>query len=379
MKARSPSLSRWHAVFAMAILFGLRGGGAAAAESAEDFYKGKTITIVEFSVAGGPYDIYARLLAPFLSKHMPGHPAVVVELMPGAGGLKAARYLYEAAPKDGTTIGELSQTLIFEPLLGDATGNVAYQKFGWLGSMSQSTALFVAWKTSAVKKAQDLFDHDLMIAGTGAGSETTVVVSALNGLVGTRMKLVQGYAGSPAAMLAMEQGEVDGAFPTSDTLTLHPDWLSEHKINILMQTRQIPDAAFAEVPTAISLAKTERQRQDLQFLFPRDTIGRPFLAPPGIAPDRLKALQDAFAAAVQGSRAHPRSPNKATIRSSSRAAKILPRSSPTNMRRRPTSWRMCGPSFRRAADPANGMARPTLSITSSSEPDRPVAACWRRV
>ena len=290
----------WSCAFlAPTLLHDFPGTATAETPSVENFYKGKTITIVEFSVAGGPYDIYARLLAPFLSKHLPGHPAVVVELMPGAGGLKAARYLYEAAPKDGTTIGELSQTLIFEPLLGDATGNVAYRKFGWLGSMSQATALFVAWKTSPVKKAQDLFDHDLMIAGTGAGSETTVIVSALDGILGTRMKLIQGYAGSPAAMLAMEQGEVDGAFPTSDTLTLHPDWQSEHKINILMQTRQIPDPAFAEVPTAISLAKTERQRQDLQFLFPRDTIGRPFMAPPGLPPDRLKALQDAFAAAVQ--------------------------------------------------------------------------------
>jgi tripartite-type tricarboxylate transporter receptor subunit TctC len=272
---------------------------SADAQSVEDFYKGKTVTIVEFSVAGGPYDIYARLLAPFLSKHIPGHPTIVVQLMPGAGGLKAARYLYEAAPKDGTTIGELSQTLIFEPLLGDSTGNVAYQKFGWLGSMSQSTALFVSWKTSQVKKAQDLFAHDLMIAGTGAASETTVVVSTLNGILGTRMKLVQGYAGSPAAMLAMEQGEVDGAFPTSDTLALHPDWLRENKVNLLMQTRQIPDPVFAQVPTAISLAKTDRQRKDLQFLFPRDTIGRPFMTPPGLPADRLKALQGAFAAALQ--------------------------------------------------------------------------------
>jgi tripartite-type tricarboxylate transporter receptor subunit TctC len=296
MKVRSPSLPCLQLFSAVAILFGLQN---ARAQTVEDFYKGKTITIVEFSVAGGPYDIYARLLAPFLSKHLPGHPTVVVNLMPGAGGLKAARYLYEAAPKDGTTIGELSQTLIFEPLLGNTTGNVAYQKFGWLGSMSQSTALIVAWKTSTVKKAQDLFDHDLMIAGTGAGSETTVVLSALNGILGTRMKIIQGYAGSPAAMVAMEQGEVDGAFPTSDTLTLHPDWLNDHKVNILIQTRQIPDPAFAQVPTAISLAKTDRQRQDLQFLFPRDTIGRPFMAPPGVPADRLKALQDAFAAAVQ--------------------------------------------------------------------------------
>ena len=271
----------------------------AEAQSVEDFYKGKTITLIDFSVPGGPYDIYARLLVQFLPKYIPGHPAVVTQFMPGAGGLKAARYLYEAAPRDGTTIGVLSQTLIFEPLLGGNVGNTDYQKFGWLGSMSQSTALFVSWKTSQVKTAQDLFQHDLLIAGTGAASETTVVVAVLNGILGTRIKLVQGYAGSPAAMLAMEQGEVDGAFPTSDTLTLHPDWLSEHKINFLMQTRQIPDPAFAEVPTAISLAKTDRQRQELQFLFPRDTIGRPFMTPPGLPADRLKALQAAFAASLQ--------------------------------------------------------------------------------
>lgn len=275
--------------------FGL---GDVKAQSVEDFYKGKTLTLIEFSVAGGPYDTYARLLALFLPRHMPGRPTILVKSMPGAGGLAAARYLYEAAPRDGTIIGELSQTLIIEPLLDDSADKVDYFKFGWLGSMSQSTALFVSWKSSMVKTANDLFTHDLLIAGTGAASETTVVVSALNGILGTRIKLIQGYAGSPAALLALEQGEVDGAFPTAESLKLHPDWLRDDKINLLLQTRQVADPEFAEVPTAISLAKTDEQRKALRFLFPHDTIGRPFMTPPGIPADRLEALQDAFAATV---------------------------------------------------------------------------------
>ena len=135
-----------------------------------------------------------------------------------------------------------------------------------------------------------------LVPGTGAASETTVVTSVLNAVLGTKIKLIQGYAGQPrAAFLAMEQGEVDGGFPNLDTLkTLYPEWIPDHKLNLLFQTRKVPDPELAQVPTAISLARTDQQRKVLEFMFPRDTIGRPFMTPPGVPADRLKALQDAF-------------------------------------------------------------------------------------
>ncbi len=284
---------------ALAVLLACGLAGAARAQGVEEFYRGKTITIVMFSTPGSAYDIYARLLAQFMPRHVPGRPQMVVKSLPGAGGLLAARNLAEVAPRDGTTIGALSKTLIYEPLLGKNAAKVDYLKFGWLGSMSQSTPLYVSWKTSRVKTAFDLFEHELLIPATGAGSETTIVSNAINGLLGTKFKLIEGYSGSIQALQALESGEVDGGFPTLESLkTLHPDWLRDNKINVLFQARQIPDPEMGRVPPVTALARSDIQRQTLEFLFPKDVIGRPFLAPPGVPADRLAALQKAFADAV---------------------------------------------------------------------------------
>lgn len=295
------SRSKWLTVlFAAIAAWGLTATGAHA-QSAQEFYKGKTISIVLFTTPGSIYDTYARLLSRYLSKHVPGQPMVVVRNMSGAGGLQAARHLAEVAPRDGTTIGGLSRALIFEPLLGKNVAQVDYLKFGWLGSMSQSTAVYVSWKgRSKVETAQDLFHQELLIPGTGAAAETTIITTAINGILGTKMKLVQGYAGSVAGLLALERGEVDGGFPTLEALkTVHPDWLRDGKLNMLFQTRPTPDPEIASVPTVISLARTDDQRADLRFLFPRDAFGRPYVTPPGVPADRLKALQNAFAATVR--------------------------------------------------------------------------------
>jgi tripartite-type tricarboxylate transporter receptor subunit TctC len=280
------------------VLVGLD-ASSARAQAIADFFQGKTVTIILFTTPGSIYDTYARLLARFLPQHIPGHPTLLVKYMPGAGGVLAARHLAEIAPRDGTTIGGLSPALIFEPLLGENAANVDFLKFGWLGSMSESTAVYVSWKTSKVKTARDLLERELLIAGTGAAAETTIISRAINGILGTRIKLIQGYAGSVAGLLALERGEVDGGFPTLEALhTLHPDWLAGNLLNLLFQTRQIPDPEIAEVPTVTSLAANAEQRKDLQFLFPRNAFGRPYATPPGIPADRLKALQEAFAAAV---------------------------------------------------------------------------------
>src|SRR5215472_16938709 len=148
------------AIVAIAVALG---AGPARAQSVESFYQGKTVTLVLFTTAASIYDTYARMLVRVMPRHIPGHPALLMKYMPGAGGVLAARHLAEVAPRDGTTIGGLSPTLIFEPLLGANAVNVDFQKFGWLGSMSESTAIYVSWKTSPVKTARDLFEHDLII------------------------------------------------------------------------------------------------------------------------------------------------------------------------------------------------------------------------
>jgi len=273
--------------------------GDVSAKAQEQFFKGKTLSIICFSGPGGPYDTYSRLLARHLGKHLDGQPTVIVRNMPGAGGITAARHIADVAPRDGTTIGSLSRTLIYDPLLGSSPTNIDYSRMGWLGSMAQSTAVYVSWHTSRIKSVQDLLQNDLMIAGTGAASETTVVSSVLNGVLGTRFKLIHGYDGSPAALKALEAGEVDGGFPTMESLkTTRPDWIRDKKLNFLFQARQIPDPELSEVPTANSLAPSYFHRQALDFMFPRDVIGRPFVTPPGVPIAQLKRLQDAFAETV---------------------------------------------------------------------------------
>ena len=273
--------------------------GVIPSSAEEQFFRGRTLSIICFSGPGGPYDTYSRLLARHLGKHLTGQPNVIVRNMPGAGGITAARHIAEVAARDGTAIGSLSRTLIYDPLLGANPANIDYSKMGWLGSMAQSTPVYVSWYTSRIKNVGDLRLNDLMIAGTGAGSETTVVSSVLNGVLGTRLKLIHGYGGSPAALKAMESGEVDGGFPTMESLkTTRPDWIRDKKINFLLQARQIPDQDLPEVPTANSLATSNLQRQALDFMFPRDVIGRPFMTPPGVPVLQLKLLQDAFAETV---------------------------------------------------------------------------------
>ena len=287
-------------LLALSFVLGCHALTAAAAEPGDPFYKGKTLSLVVFTSPGGAYDTYSRLLSRHLPRHIEGQPTIVVRNMPGAGGVTAARYLAESAPRDGTVMASLSRTLIYDPLLSKNGVKIDYPRFGWLGSMAQSTAVYISWANAKVKKVEDLYTHELLIADTGAASETNVVSSVLNGVLGMKLKLINGYEGSAAALKALEAGEIDGSFPTMEALqTTRPDWIRDKKINILFQTRQKPDLNLPGVPTANSLAKSDTQRQALDFMFPRDVIGRPFAMPPGVAPARLTQLQEAFAAALR--------------------------------------------------------------------------------
>ena len=274
--------------------------GPAHADPVEDFYRANnTITVICYADAGSAYDVYARLLARTMPTYLPGHPTMVVKTMLGAGGLAATRYLYSSAPRDGSVIGTISRGIPFDPLLGEKTVDFDPLKFLWIGSMEKETTFYVSWHSSPVKTAQDLFTKDLLLAGTGAGADSEVISRALNGILGTRIKLISGYTGASTAALAMERGEIDGVYWTlGGVMTSHPDWLPEKKLNLLFQTRRTPHPLIPDVPLVTALAKTDAQRQALTLLFARDILGRPFLAPPGIPADRAAALRRAFEAAV---------------------------------------------------------------------------------
>ena len=272
----------------------------ATAQSVEDFYRGKTTTIIVYSDAGSSYDTYARVLARHMPAQIPGRPGMIVKNMVGAGGLTATRYLYNNAPRDGTTLGTISRGIPFEPLLGNTVVEFDPLKFIWLGSMSKETTMYVSWQTARVKTAQDLMTTELLLAGTGAGADSEVISHALNGILGAKIKLISGYKGASNAALALERGEIEGIYWTWNGInTTHPSWITEKKLNLLFQTRSTPHPELPDVPLVTVLAKTDEQRQALALLFARDVLGRPFLVPPEVPADRVKALRSAFDASVR--------------------------------------------------------------------------------
>lgn len=304
MNRLARAVVRTGSVAALAAMLGTGASTGVSAETVEEFYRGKSMTLICYSTAGSTYDLYSRMLARHMPNHVPGKPpSMIVKNMVGAGGLLATRYLYSTAPKDGTHIGNISRGIPFEPLLGGSQAvDFDPLKFIWLGSMARESALAVSWHTAEVKTAQDLFNKELLVAGSGAGADSEIIPKALNGLVGTKFKIIAGYAGLTPAALAMERGEVEGIayWSWGAIVTGKPDWIRDKKLNLLFQTSETPHPDIPDVPTAQKvLAKTEEERQGLELLFARDIIARPFLAPPDVPADRAKALISAFEASLK--------------------------------------------------------------------------------
>ncbi|MEA2952862.1 MAG: hypothetical protein QOF19_45 [Alphaproteobacteria bacterium] len=266
------------------------------AQTPAEFYKGKNIDLqIGYSVGGG-YDVYARIVARYMGKHIPGNPSIIPRNMEGAGSLRLANWLYNAAPKDGTVFGTIGRGLAFDPLLGAKGAQFEATKFTWLGSANDEVSICVAWQDTGITKFEDLLTKELVVGGTGGGSDTDLFPKVLNGVLGTKMKLISGYPGGNDVGLAMERGEVKGrcGWSWSSVKATHPTWVDEKKINILVQLSLAKHPDLPNVPLITDLAKTEDQKQVLKLIFARQTMGRPFLAPPGVPKDRAEALQKAF-------------------------------------------------------------------------------------
>jgi len=274
--------------------------GAAAAQSVEQFYKGKTVNLYIGFAAGGSYDYYGRLVARHMGKHLPGQPTVVAQSMPGAGSFKAANYLYAVAPKDGTAIGIVSQTMALEEAL--KTPGIQYKSadFNWIGRVTNIIEITLTWETSKAKTVQDAMVHETPVASTGPGSPSMGYPLLLNALAGTKFKVITGYPGSTDGMLAMERGEVDGALTSWNTIKVQKqDWLKNKKINLLVQYAHERSPELPNTPTIVELGKSAEDKQMLAFYASGGEIGRSFLATPGIPADRVKALRAAFDATMK--------------------------------------------------------------------------------
>jgi tripartite-type tricarboxylate transporter receptor subunit TctC len=266
-------------------------------ETAEDFFKGKTISLIVGYNPGGSYDVYSRLAATTLPKYIPGHPTIAVKHMPGVGSLKAANYLATQAPKDGLTIGMVSQQLALFQALRDPVVAYDARTFGWLGRFTPIVEVSVTWHTSPTRTIADAMKRETVLAATTANSTTEVMPRLMNRLAGTKFNIIKGYPGTSGTLLAMERGETEGAHATLENLLFgKPQWLRDKTVNVLVQYAQARHPQVPDVPTMVEFGQTEEDKQVLNLFGSTAEIGRSLLTPPGIPPQRLMVLRQAMEA-----------------------------------------------------------------------------------
>jgi tripartite-type tricarboxylate transporter receptor subunit TctC len=266
------------------------------AQPVADFYRGKTITLtVGYSVGGG-YDTYARILAHHMGRHIPGQPTIVVQNAPGAGSMRAANMIYNVAPKDGTAFGMFGRGIALEPLIGTSPAQFEATKFLWLGSGTEEAAVVVIRAEKGIKTWADMQTMPFTVGGEGTGSDPDVYALMLKNVFGVKLRLISGYPGTTEMALAVERGEVDGraSWSWSSLKSLKPDWIAQKKINIPVQLNMHKSPDLPDVPLIGDFATGTRQRQILKLVLSRQTMGRPFMAPPGLPVDRAAALRTAF-------------------------------------------------------------------------------------
>jgi tripartite-type tricarboxylate transporter receptor subunit TctC len=272
---------------------------AAAADEIGDFYRGKQITFTVGFAAGETYDTYARVAAPYLTRHLPGNPVIVVQNMPGVTSLKAADYLYQAAPRDGTSIGILSQTVALAQATRNAAAHYDAARFSWIGRLVPVLQFLTVWQTAPVQTIADATQHELIVAATSPSGMTGMVPKLLNQLAGTRFKIILGYPGLLDGIAAMEKGEVQAASASLwELYTARADLVRAGKLRVLVQFTDKRAAEFPDVPAIGELGRSADDRRILALYGSTASLGRAIMAPPALPPARLAALRGAFDAMV---------------------------------------------------------------------------------
>jgi tripartite-type tricarboxylate transporter receptor subunit TctC len=270
----------------------------ARADDVAAFYQGKDIKLLVSATVGGGYDIYARTLAKHLGEHIPGHPAVIPQNMPAAGGLAAANYTYNAAPRDGTVICLLQNTVPLEPFYANKQAQFDVTKLSWLGTPTTEVAVYLVWHTSKIRTLQDAQTFEMITGGVGAASTPVFYGRVFNQILGMKARLITGYPGQNELLLALENGEVEAmASPFwSSIKTSRPNWYPQGKIRFLFQYGAEPHPELKDVPFALDLLRNEADKALLIAASAPLALGRPFIAPPGVPADRLAALRSAMTA-----------------------------------------------------------------------------------
>jgi len=280
---------------ALAVVALLVATPALAQPSVEAFYKGRTVEMVIGTQPGGGYDLYGRLIARSIGKHIPGQPTVIVKNMPGAGHLRMTNWLYNVAPKDGTVLATAPQALAIEQALGSEGIQYDAAKFGWIGRAAPVTEITYTWHTSPTKTLADARARETVMGGSGPTSPTVFYLKALNALAGTRFRIIQGFPGGAETELAMQRGEVEGGSKAWASMKVdNADWLREKKVSILLQYGLERAADLPDVPLAAELGTEPLGRAALKLFAMGNAMGRSIMATPSIPPERLAALQKAF-------------------------------------------------------------------------------------
>ncbi|MEE2956869.1 MAG: hypothetical protein VX780_12120 [Pseudomonadota bacterium] len=280
----------------LALIAGVSVAANTALASVEKFYKGRKITITVGASAGGGYDFYTRTLAMHMGAHIPGNPTMVVANMPGGGGLKSANWLYNVAPRDGSVIGSVGRSIPVHAMLGKKGAKLDPEKFNWLGSMNSEVATCVTTYRSKAKNFDDAMKHEVIMGGTGPASDTDSFLAFAKNMTGAKFRLITGYPGTRQVVLAMERGEVDGlcGWSFSSLMKQKRDWFEAGKFNFIMQLALRKHPMLSKVPLITDLARSADQKKMMKLLFSRQTMGRPFAAPPEVPVDRVMALRKAF-------------------------------------------------------------------------------------
>ena len=297
---------RWFELFRTAVagmLILVTATAAHAQDSVAQFYRGKQINLYIGTSPGGGYDTYARLLARRFGSYIPGNPTVIPQNMPGAGSNKLASFMYSVAPKDGTAIGAIFSGAIVQPLIGDTPTQHDPSKFIYVGNANNEVFICLARSDAPPKTFADTFRQELIIGATNEGGPTRDFPAMLVNVLGAKLRIVQGYAGSNEIILAIERNEVQGicGIGWSSVIAQHPQWLTSGFARILTQlaSKGHPTMDRMGVPLAIDHAKTDDDRKVMDLIYSQLIFGRPYVLPPGVPTDRVAALRQAFMAALR--------------------------------------------------------------------------------
>jgi tripartite-type tricarboxylate transporter receptor subunit TctC len=281
------------------LLVGVALAALAEGAAADDFYRGKTLRLIVPSEVGGGYDLYARSFATHVRRHIPGEPLIVVQNMPGGGGLQAANWLFNIAPKDGLAIGLIQRGVPFYPYFGDPNAKFVPTEFNWLGSFASETGSTTIWHTAKAQTMADAFKGTVVLGGSGPNDSETYP-HLMNNTIGTKFRIVSGYRGNSTVFLAMERGEVEGVTGSwSSVKSERPNWLRDKLVRVLVQVGRTRAPDLADVPLIMDFVKTDEHKAMWSVILDMAQAGRPITAPPGIPAELTKTLRAAFDATVK--------------------------------------------------------------------------------